>query len=79
VRIRGLEPNEASWPARLLFWVMRRQVGKVITPMKVLAHRTGILWASTGMTAALEFSKAADKNLKRLVALRTAQIVGCVF
>ena len=79
MRIRGLEPREASWSARLLFRIMKRQVGKVITPVKVQAHRPGILWAGAAMTAALEFSKAADKNLKRLVALRTAQIVGCVF
>ena len=79
MRIRGLEPREASWSARLLFAIMKRQVGKVLTPLKVQAHRPGIMWAGTVMTAALEFSKAADKNLKRLVALRTAQIVGCVF
>jgi alkylhydroperoxidase family enzyme len=79
MRIRGLEPREASLSARLLFAAMKRQVRKVLTPMKVQAHRPGIMWAMAGITMALEFSKAADKNLKRLVALRTAQIVGCVF
>jgi len=79
MRIRPLERNEASFSARLLFSAIKRQVGKVLTPIKVQAHRPGIMWGFAAMTAALEFSKGADKIVKRLVTLRTAQIVGCPF
>ena len=79
MRIRPLERNEASWSARLLYSAIKRQVGKVLTPIKVQAHRPGIMWASAVMSMALEFSKGADKIVKRLVTLRTAQIVGCPF
>jgi hypothetical protein len=79
MRIRPLERNEASLSARLLFSAIKRQVGKVITPMKVQAHRPGIMWGSAVMSMALEFSKGADKIVKRLVTIRTAQIVGCPF
>ena len=79
MRIRPLERNEASFSARLLYSAIKRQVGKVITPMKVQAHRPGIMWGFAAATIALEFSKGADKIVKRLVTLRTAQIVGCPF
>jgi hypothetical protein len=79
MRIRALERNEASFSARLLFSVIRRQIGKVLTPIKVQAHRPGIMWGFAAMTTALEYSKGADKIAKRLVSLRTAQIIGCPF
>jgi hypothetical protein len=79
MRIRPLERNEASFSAKLLFAAIKRQVGKVLTPIKVQAHRPGIMWGFAAMTMALEFSKGADKIVKRLVTIRTAQIVGCPF
>lgn len=79
MRIRPLERNEASFSAKLLYSAIKRQVGKVLTPIKVQAHRPGIMWGFAAMTMALEFSKGADKIVKRLVTLRTAQIVGCPF
>jgi alkylhydroperoxidase family enzyme len=79
MRIRPLERNEASFSARLLYSAIKRQVGKVLTPMKVQAHRPGSMWGFAAATMALEFSKSADKIVKRLVTLRTAQIVGCPF
>jgi hypothetical protein len=79
MRIRALERNEASFSARLMFSMIKRQVGKVLTPIRVQAHRPGIMWGFAAATAALEFSKGADKIVKRLVTIRTAQIVGCPF
>jgi hypothetical protein len=79
MRIRGLERKEASFSARLLYSAIKRQVGKVITPMKVQARRPGILWGFALASMALEFSKGADQTVKRLITIRTAQIVGCPF
>lgn len=79
MRISPLEPKEASWSARLLFAAVKRQVGKVLTPLKVQAHRPGIMWGFAIAGMAVEFSKGADKIIKRLVTVRTAQIVGCPF
>ena len=79
MRISPLEPKEASWSARLLFAAVKRQVGKVLTPLKVQAHRPGIMWGFALAGMAVEFSKGADKIVKRLVTIRTAQIVGCPF
>ena len=79
MRIRPLERNEASFSARLLYSMIKRQVGKVLTPIKVQAHRPGIMWGFAAVTIALEFSKATDRIVKRLVTIRTAQIIGCPF
>ena len=79
MRIRALERNEASFSARLLYSMVKRQVGKVLTPIKVQAHRPGIMWGFAAATIALEFSKATDRIVKRLVTIRTAQIIGCPF
>ncbi len=79
MRIRPLEPSEAGFFTRLLFSALKRRLGKVLTPSRVQAHRPGILWAATGMTVALEASKAVDTRVKRMVSLRAAQIIGCPF
>jgi len=79
MRIRPLERNEASFSARLLFAMVKRQVGKVLTPIRVQAHRPGIMWGFAAATIALEFSRGADRIVKRLVTIRTAQIIGCPF
>ena len=79
MRIRPLERNEASFSARLLFSLIKRQVGKVLTPIRVQAHRPGIMWGFAAATIALEFSRGADRIVKRLVTIRTAQIIGCPF
>lgn len=79
MRIRPLETNEVGLSVKLLFALMKHQIGKVITPVRVQARRPGILWGFVAAMMAVEFSKAADKTVKRLVTIRTAQIVGCPF
>ncbi len=79
MRVRPLENQEASYSMRLLFAIMKRMVGKVLTPNRVQAHCPGIAWGGTVMTAALEFAKKTDSSLKHMIALRVAQIVGCPF
>ncbi len=79
MRVRPLENREASYSMRLLFAIMKRMVGKVLTPNRVQAHCPGIAWGGTVLTAALEFAKKTDPALKHMMALRVAQIVGCPF
>ncbi len=79
MRIRGLEKNEASWSMRALYFLLRRQFGKVLTPITVWARRPAITVAMTSMMAAVEYSKALDPIVKTLVSIRAAQMVGCPF
>ena len=60
-------------------FVARRMFGKDLTPSQVYARRPGILLAFNGLMAAVEFSKAINSRIKRLVCIRAAQIIGCPF
>ena len=79
MRIEPLEENQMSWMLKPLTWMMKRRMGKVITPFKAWAYRPGItLWMSIFMQS-IESSKVTPETLKRMVCLRAAQMVGCVF
>ena len=78
-RIRGLEEREASLLVRPIFWISRRMFGKVLTPLKVQAHRPGIAWMGNLLGVAIEKSGRVEARLHTLVQLRAAQIVECPF
>ena len=65
--------------ARLVFWLTRRMLGKVPTPLRVTAnHRallTGTVFMERGQSKASELPAA----IKSLVSLRVATLVGCPF
>ncbi|MHB8382887.1 MAG: hypothetical protein ACYDC3_11195 [Candidatus Binataceae bacterium] len=79
MRIRGLESSEAKWSMRALYFLLRRQFGKVLTPIKVWAYRPAITVALTTLMMAVEYSKALDPIVKSLVSIRAAQMIGCPF
>lgn len=79
MRIRGLESSEARPTMRTMYFLLKRQFGKVLTPYKVWAHRPGITLALTALMAAVEYSKALDPVVKTIVSIRAAQMIGCPF
>ena len=79
MRIEGLEENQMSWMLRPLTWMMKRRVGKVLSPYKALAYRPGITLTMSIFRQSVESSKVTPPALKRMVCLRAAQMVGCVF
>ncbi|MGH7779560.1 MAG: hypothetical protein ACREQR_07020 [Candidatus Binataceae bacterium] len=79
MRIRGLEKSEAKWSLRPLYFLLKRQFGKVLTPYMIWAHRPAITVALTALMAAVEYSKALDSIVKTLVSIRSAQMIGCPF
>ena len=54
-RINGLEPHEAGWHTRLIYWFVRRSIGKItgssrlVEPVKITAHHSRLLKASGQM------------------------------
>jgi hypothetical protein len=79
MRIEPLKENQISWMLKPLTWMMKRRVGKVLTPFKAWAYRPGItIWMSIFMQS-IDGSKVTPKTLARMVCLRAAQMVGCVF
>ncbi|HUY27508.1 MAG TPA: hypothetical protein VMV27_08825 [Candidatus Binataceae bacterium] len=79
MRIRGLESSEAKWSMRALYFLLRRQFGKVLTPYKIWAYRPAITLSVTALMAAVEYSKALDPIVKSIVSIRAAQMIGCRF
>ena len=79
MRIDGLEENQMSWMLKPVTWMMKRQIGKVVNPFKAWAYRPGIAFAMAIFQQSIESSKVTPPALKRMVCLRAAQMVGCVF
>jgi alkylhydroperoxidase family enzyme len=79
MRIEGLEEKQISWMLKPFTWMMKRRFGKVLNPYKAWAYRPGLTIAMAIFTQSVEASKVTDPSLKRLVCLRAAQMIGCVF
>jgi hypothetical protein len=79
MRVEPLEENQMSWMLKPLTWTMKRRLGKVANPFKAWAYRPGITIAMSIFMQSIESSKVTPESLKRMVCLRAAQMVGCVF
>ena len=79
MRIEGLEEIRMSQLLRPLTWMMKRRVGKVLNPYKAWAYRPGIAFTMSMFQQSIESSKVTPPALKRMVCLRAAQMIGCVF
>ncbi|HWN57600.1 MAG TPA: hypothetical protein VNO74_05835 [Methylomirabilota bacterium] len=79
MRIEGLEDKQISWLLKPFTWMMKRRFGKVLNPYKAWAYRPGLTITMSIFTQSVEASKVTNPTLKRLVCLRAAQMIGCVF
>ena len=79
MRIEPIEEKQMSWMLRPLTWMMKRKIGKVVNPIKAWAYRPGITLTMSIFMQSIEASKVTPATLKRMVCLRAAQMVGCVF
>jgi hypothetical protein len=83
--MKGIEPAEAGWFTRLVYWFVRRQFGKMtgkdrlIEPVKIAAHHPRLLKAIGQMEAGLEAARSVPAKLKLLVSLHAAMLIGCPF
>ena len=82
-RISEVDPGKAGLFkglfARMAFRMSKRKVGKVVVPVKVLAHHPRILWGYGQMDEAVKNSGKVEAALLNLAHLRTAMLIGCVF
>jgi hypothetical protein len=79
MRIEPLEEKQFSWMLKPFVWMMKRRMHKVLNPYKAWAYRPGITVAMGIFMQSVESSKVTEPQLKRLVCLRSAQMIGCVF
>ena len=66
---------------RLAYWMSKRQLGKVMTPMKVVFARIpGTMFAEYGLVRVLDGNKLKlDPGLRFLVQTHVASLNGCAF
>jgi 4-carboxymuconolactone decarboxylase len=83
--MKGVEPAEAAWFTRLVFWFVRRKIGKLtgkdrlIEPVKIAAHHPRLLKAIGQMESGVEAARFVPAELKRLASLHAAMLIGCPF
>jgi AhpD family alkylhydroperoxidase len=78
MRLAAIERPD-SLLARIAYWFSKRQIGAVITPMKVIYARVPrLLWSTLAINRAAE-SLSLDPALNLLVTTQTSLLNGCTF
>jgi len=78
-RIEGLDARQAGWSTRLVYWMTRRKVGRLVQPIKITAHSPRLLRAVGTMEMAQAAVKSVDAALKWLVKIKAATLIGCPY
>jgi hypothetical protein len=84
-RIKGVEPNEAGWLTRLVYWFVKRSMSKITgraslpEPVKITAHHWKILKAVGQMEEAQAAADSLPLTLKGLASLKASTLAGCPF
>jgi len=82
-RIAGAEPRNLKFLhglfTRFVYRMTERKLGKVVEPLRIVAHHSKLLWATGQVEQAMMSSHLVDESLKSLAEIRTATLVGCPF
>ena len=78
-RIPGVEPTEAGLFARIAYFMTRRRLGRVVMPIKIKAHHPRLLRALAHMELGQEAAQTVPAQLKALVQVKVAMMIGCPF
>jgi len=78
-RIPGVEPEQAGWFVRFVYWLVRRKLGRVVLPIKVTAHHPRLLRSLGEMEAGQMAARSVDARLKSLAEVKVATLIGCPF
>lgn len=79
-RIPPLPPQSQTLLTRLIRAIMRRLFGRDARPYAIWAHAPRAVPAVFALNALLETGKwDIEPELRKLVHLRVAQLIGCVF
>jgi len=78
-RIAGVEPGNGGLFVRLAYWMTKRKVGRVIAPIKIVAHHPRLLRALAHMELGQEAATTVPSKLKLLAQVKVAILIGCPF
>jgi hypothetical protein len=83
--MQGVEPHEAGWLTRLIYWFVKHALYKVTgkshvpEPIKITAHHPNLLRAVGQMERGQAAATSVPARLKALAGIRAATLVGCPF
>jgi hypothetical protein len=78
-RIEGVGDREAGWLTRVVFRLVRRKVGRMILPVRIVARQPKLLLAFAWFALAQERSRRLAPALKTLCRIKAAMRIGCPF
>ena len=84
-RMNGLEPHQAGWYTRFVYWLVRRSIGKLtgssrlVEPVKITAHHPRLLKAYGQMEMGQAAATSVPAAVKALAEIKVATLVGCPF
>jgi hypothetical protein len=79
VRMKGVTDSEASSLKKAVFRGARKRLGQVPDPLRIMAHSSGVMFASSFFELSFGRARALDVGLKSLAQLKVASMIGCVF
>jgi 4-carboxymuconolactone decarboxylase len=84
-RMNGVEPHQAGWYTRLVYWFVRRGIGKLtgrrqlVEPVKITAHHPRLLKAYGQMEVGQGAATSVPAPLKALAGIKVATLIGYPF
>jgi hypothetical protein len=75
----GVQDNEAGLRTRLVFWFVKRKLGRVPLSARIRARDPKLLELAEKMSAHNAKPGAVSPKLKELAQLKVAAMVGCPF
>ena len=76
-RLDGVPAGKAGLTARLLFWALRRRMGRLMDTWPIVAHVPSILRGWGLFEWHLERAKSVEPRLRKLAELKVSLLVGC--
>lgn len=76
-RIKGVRDDQATLLSRLLFFLVRRRLGKVSEMWRIAAHVPRVQVGRGIFERLLDRSTLVDRRLRKLAHIKTAMLVGC--
>jgi hypothetical protein len=78
-RIEGVPKNQAGLLGRIAYFMTKRRLGRVVTPVTIYAHHPRLLRAYAQMEMGQEAAGSVGERLKHLAMIKVARLIGCPF
>jgi hypothetical protein len=78
-RLEGVSKKNGGLFVRLAYFLTKRKLGRVITPIKITAHHPRLLRAVAHMELGQEAARTVAPQIKALAQVKVAMLIGCPF